>query len=70
MDCFRYWKVSIHTSRKRLINAQRELKKESKNWRSFEILNLGKYQRQHFIYDGKEERDETKIIQNQKKKRI
>ena len=62
-------KFSIHTCRKRLINTQRELKKESKNWRSFEILNLGKYQRQHFIYDGKEERDEVKKIQKQKKEK-
>lgn len=42
-------KFAIHTSRKRLINVQRELKKESKNYRAFEILNLGKYERQHYI---------------------
>lgn len=53
-------KFAIHTTRKRLINVQRELKKDGKNYRAFEILNLGKYQRQHFIYDGKNERDELK----------
>jgi DNA modification methylase len=53
-------KFSIHTTRKRLINVQRELKKGGKDYRAFEILNLGKYQREHFIYDGKNERDELK----------
>jgi len=53
-------KFAIHTTRKRLINVQRELKKDGKDYRAFEILNLGKYQRQHFIYDGKNERDELK----------
>jgi len=53
-------KFGIHTARKRLINVQRELKDDGKDYRAFEILNLGKYQRQHFIYDGKNERDEVK----------
>jgi DNA modification methylase len=38
-------KFSIHTIRKRMITVQRELKNESKDWRSFELLNLGKYER-------------------------
>lgn len=38
-------KFSIHTTRKRLIQTQRELKKNDKNWRAFEVLNLGKYER-------------------------
>jgi adenine-specific DNA-methyltransferase len=42
-------KFAIHTTRKRLIGVQRELKVEGKNYRAFEILNLGKYERQHFI---------------------
>ena len=50
-----------------MINVQRELKKSEKNWRAFEILNLGKYQRQHYIYDGKTERDEVKQRNKQKK---
>tara|TARA_Y100000591_G_C21843895_1_gene707437 strand:- start:669 stop:2840 length:2172 start_codon:yes stop_codon:yes gene_type:complete len=60
-------KFSIHTTRKRMITTQRNLKKNFKNWRAFQILNLGKYQRQHFIYDGKVERDDVKI--NLKKKK-
>jgi DNA modification methylase len=38
-------KFAIHTIRKRLITVQRELKSASKNWRAFEVLNLGKYER-------------------------
>lgn len=42
-------KFSIHTTRKRMIDVQRSLKDDGKNYRSFEILNLGKYERQHYI---------------------
>jgi DNA modification methylase len=42
-------KFGIHTTRKRLIGVQRALKAEGKNYRAFEILNLGKYERQHYI---------------------
>ena len=42
-------KFAIHTTRKRLIGVQRQLKEEGKQWRAFEILNLGKYERQHYI---------------------
>ena len=42
-------KFSIHTIRKRMIKVQRALKEENKNYRAFEILNLGKYERSHFI---------------------
>lgn len=41
-------RFAIHTSRKRLIGVQRELKAAGQPWRSFEILNLGKYERQWF----------------------
>lgn len=41
-------RFAVHTSRKRLIGVQRELKAAGKPWRSFEILNLGKYERQWF----------------------
>ena len=44
-------RFSIHTTRKRLINVQRELKENGKDFRAFEILNLGKYERQFFIDD-------------------
>ena len=42
-------KFAIHTTRKRLIGVQRQLKEEGKDYRAFEILNLGKYERQHYI---------------------
>jgi adenine-specific DNA-methyltransferase len=42
-------KFAIHTTRKRLIGVQRALKADGKNYRAFEILNLGKYERQHYI---------------------
>lgn len=42
-------KFAIHTTRKRMIGVQRHLKAEGKDYRAFEILNLGKYERQHYI---------------------
>jgi len=42
-------KFGIHTTRKRMIGVQRQLKAEGKGYRAFEILNLGKYERQHYI---------------------
>ena len=42
-------KFAIHTTRKRMIGVQRQLKKDGQDYRAFEILNLGKYERQHYI---------------------
>lgn len=42
-------RFAVHTSRKRMIGIQRELKAAGKPYRSFEILNLGRYERQHFV---------------------
>ena len=42
-------KFAVHTTRKRMIGVQRQLKAEGKDYRAFEILNLGKYERQHFV---------------------
>ncbi len=42
-------RFAIHTTRKRMIQVQRELKAEGKNFRAFEVLNLGKYERQFFM---------------------
>ena len=42
-------KFAIHTTRKRMIGVQRQLKAGGKDYRAFEILNLGKYERQHYI---------------------
>lgn len=44
-------RFSIHTARKRLIGVQRELQTSGKDFRAFEILNLGKYERQFFMDD-------------------
>jgi adenine-specific DNA-methyltransferase len=42
-------KFGIHTTRKRLIQVQRELKKDGKPFRAFEVLNLGRYERQVYL---------------------
>lgn len=44
-------RFSIHTARKRLIGVQRELQTSGKDFRAFELLNLGKYERQFFMDD-------------------
>ncbi len=44
-------RFSIHTTRKRMIGIQRELQESGKDFRAFEILNLGKYERQFFMDD-------------------
>jgi site-specific DNA-methyltransferase (adenine-specific)/adenine-specific DNA-methyltransferase len=45
-------KFGIHTTRKRLIQVQRELKTEGKPFRAFEVLNLGRYERQAYLNVG------------------
>lgn len=42
-------RFAIHTSRKRLIGVQRELAEKGGDYRAFEILNLGGYERQHYV---------------------
>ncbi|SMO92500.1 site-specific DNA-methyltransferase [Fodinibius sediminis] len=42
-------RFAVHTTRKRMIELQRGLKDEGENYRAFELLNLGKYERQHFF---------------------
>ncbi len=42
-------RFAIHTIRKRIIQVQRELKKQGKPYRAFELLNLGKYERRYFL---------------------
>lgn len=44
-------RFAIHTTRKRMIGVQRELKENGNDFRAFEVLNLGKYERQFFIDD-------------------
>lgn len=45
-------KFGIHTTRKRLIGVQRELKAAEKSFRAFEVLNLGRYERQAYLNVG------------------
>ena len=45
-------RFAIHTSRKRLIGIQRELHEEGKPYRSFDVYNLGRYERQWWQQDA------------------
>ena len=62
-------KFGIHTSRKRMIGVQRELKKESKNFRAFEILNVGRYERENFLATNDDLRAEEKSKQAERKEK-
>lgn len=62
-------RFSIHTTRKRMIGIQRELKKDGKNFRAFEILNIGRYEREHFIDINENLREEEKRKQREKKEK-
>lgn len=48
VDLGRY---AIHTSRKRLIQVQRELQEQGKPYRAFDVYNLGRYERQWWQLD-------------------
>ena len=65
--CTDLGKFAIHTTRKRLIGVQRQLKADGKAYRAFEILNLGKYERQHFIGVNPDLREEERQKQLQAK---
>lgn len=62
-------RFSIHTTRKRMIGVQRELKKAGKDFRAFEILNIGKYEREQFIGINENLREEERQIQQIKKEK-
>jgi DNA modification methylase len=62
-------RFSIHTTRKRMIGVQRDLKKEGKNFRAFEILNIGKYERENFVQVNENLREEEKRKQREKKEK-
>jgi DNA modification methylase len=62
-------RFSVHTTRKRMIGAQRELKKEGKDFRAFEILNIGKYERESFLTVNENLREEEKRIQRANKEK-
>ncbi len=65
-------RFAIHTSRKRLIQVQREMKKEGKDFRAFEILNLGKYEREQYINVDMDIREQEKqqILRNKERQFI
>jgi DNA modification methylase len=42
-------KFGVHTTRKRLIGVQRSLKAAENEFRAFEVLNLGRYERQAYL---------------------
>jgi site-specific DNA-methyltransferase (adenine-specific)/adenine-specific DNA-methyltransferase len=42
-------KFAVHTTRKRLIQVQRERKAKDEPFRAFEVLNLGRYERQVYL---------------------
>lgn len=62
-------KFGIHTSRKRMVGVQRELKKEGKNFRAFEILNVGRYERENFLETNGDLRAEERIQQAERKEK-
>lgn len=45
-------KFGVHTTRKRLIGVQRSMKASEKDFRAFEVLNLGRYERQAYLNVG------------------
>ncbi len=45
-------KFAVHTTRKRLIGVQRAKKAAGENFRAFEVLNLGRYERQAYLNVG------------------
>ncbi len=45
-------KFGIHTTRKRMIEIQRELKATGLNYRAFDVMNLGRYERQAYLNVG------------------
>lgn len=63
-------RFAIHTARKRMVGVQRELKKSGEDYRAFEILNIGKYERDSLIGMGTtDERSEVRRkVQERKEK--
>jgi len=62
-------KFAIHTSRKRMIGVQRQLKSDGRDYRAFEILNLGKYERAHYIGVNMNLREEERQKQLEQKEK-
>jgi DNA modification methylase len=62
-------RFAVHTTRKRMIGVQRERKVAGKNFRAFEILNIGKYEREKFLGVNENLREEEKRIQRENKEK-
>ena len=62
-------RFAIHTTRKRMIGVQREQKKAGKDFRAFEILNIGRYEREKFLTVNENLREEEKRIQRENKEK-
>lgn len=62
-------KFAVHTTRKRMIGVQRGLKADGKDYRAFEILNLGKYERQHYVGVNPNLREEQRRQQLEEKEK-
>jgi len=62
-------RFAVHTTRKRMIGIQRDLKKEGNDFRAFEILNIGKYEREKFLNVNENLRDEEKRLQREQKEK-
>jgi DNA modification methylase len=60
-------KFAVHTTRKRMIGVQRHLKEKGKDYRAFSILNLGKYERQHYVGINQNLREEEQRKQLEEK---
>jgi adenine-specific DNA-methyltransferase len=67
--CSDLGKFSINASRKRMINVQRQLHQKGKSFRAFEILNLGRYEREFFI-SGLSDLDEKTTNQINRNKEL
>ncbi len=65
--CTDLGKFAVHTTRKRMVQVQRELKAADEPYRAFEILNLGKYERQHFVGINPNLREAEQQAQREKK---
>ncbi|MFA6336883.1 MAG: site-specific DNA-methyltransferase [Candidatus Paceibacterota bacterium] len=62
-------RFSIHTTRKRMIGVQRQLKNDGKDFRAFKILNIGRYEREKYLTVNENLREEEKRIQRESKEK-
>ena len=67
--CSDLGKFAVHTTRKRMIGVQRKLKQSGQDYRAFEILNLGKYERQHYTGINMDLRTEQREAQVKQRER-